>query len=154
MDIVEIIKAVVFGVVQGVTEWLPISSTGHMILLDEFLQLAGDEAVIAVGAVVGADVQVGAGLPHLLLQDHDVLGAEADDDVDVSAHLVQGFGLRVSDGTAHAAADDCGLLDAVQIGGGPQRAHKVQDAVPGIHAAQQIGGKPHFLKNYGNRSAG
>ena len=31
MDIVEIIKAVVFGVVQGVTEWLPISSTGHMI---------------------------------------------------------------------------------------------------------------------------
>ena len=39
MDIVEIIKAVVFGVVQGVTEWLPISSTGHMILLDEFLQL-------------------------------------------------------------------------------------------------------------------
>lgn len=39
MDIVEIIKAVVFSVVQGVTEWLPISSTGHMILLDEFLQL-------------------------------------------------------------------------------------------------------------------
>ena len=39
MDIVEIIKAVVFGVVQGVTERLPISSTGHMILLDEFLQL-------------------------------------------------------------------------------------------------------------------
>lgn len=39
MDTVEIIKAVVFGVVQGVTEWLPISSTGHMILLDEFLQL-------------------------------------------------------------------------------------------------------------------
>ena len=37
MDTVEIIKAVVFGVVQGVTEWLPISSTGHMILLDEFL---------------------------------------------------------------------------------------------------------------------
>ena len=32
MDTVEIIKAVVFGVVQGVTEWLPISSTGHMIL--------------------------------------------------------------------------------------------------------------------------
>ena len=39
MDTVEIIKAVVFGMVQGVTEWLPISSTGHMILLDEFLQL-------------------------------------------------------------------------------------------------------------------
>lgn len=35
----EILKAILFGVVQGVTEWLPISSTGHMILLDEFLAL-------------------------------------------------------------------------------------------------------------------
>jgi len=35
----EIIKAVIFGVVEGITEWLPISSTGHLILLDEFLKL-------------------------------------------------------------------------------------------------------------------
>ncbi len=37
--IVEIIKSIVFGIVQGITEWLPISSTGHLLLLDEFLQL-------------------------------------------------------------------------------------------------------------------
>ena len=35
----EIIKAIILGIVEGVTEWLPISSTGHMILVDEFLHL-------------------------------------------------------------------------------------------------------------------
>lgn len=36
---IEIIKAIIFGIVEGITEWLPISSTGHMILLNEFLTL-------------------------------------------------------------------------------------------------------------------
>ena len=36
---IELLKAVLFGIVEGVTEWLPISSTGHMILLDEFIKL-------------------------------------------------------------------------------------------------------------------
>ena len=37
--IIELLKAVLFGIVEGITEWLPISSTGHMILLDEFIKL-------------------------------------------------------------------------------------------------------------------
>ena len=36
---IELIKAVLFGIVEGITEWLPISSTGHMILLNEFVKL-------------------------------------------------------------------------------------------------------------------
>ena len=39
MQIIEILKAILFGIVEGVTEWLPISSTGHMILLNEFVKL-------------------------------------------------------------------------------------------------------------------
>lgn len=39
MEFIEILKAVLFGLVEGITEWLPISSTGHMILLDEFIKL-------------------------------------------------------------------------------------------------------------------
>lgn len=59
MDFIEIIKALVLGVVEGITEWLPISSTGHMILVDEFLQLNVSEefknmflVVIQLGAIL------------------------------------------------------------------------------------------------------
>lgn len=39
MDILELLKVIILGIVEGITEWLPISSTGHMILVDEFIKL-------------------------------------------------------------------------------------------------------------------
>jgi len=48
----DIIKSVVLGIVQGITEWLPISSTGHMILVDEFLKLNVSEDFMTMFLVV------------------------------------------------------------------------------------------------------
>ena len=60
---IEILKAILFGIVEGITEWLPVSSTGHIILLDEFIQLnASDEfksmfdVVIQLGAILAVIV--------------------------------------------------------------------------------------------------
>ena len=39
IDLVELLKIIILSVVQGITEWLPISSTGHMIILEDFLTL-------------------------------------------------------------------------------------------------------------------
>ena len=62
-DMIEILKALLFGIVEGITEWLPISSTGHMILLDEFvvLNVSKDfyklfEVVIQLGAILAVVV--------------------------------------------------------------------------------------------------
>ena len=37
--LIEMLKVILLGIVEGITEWLPISSTGHMILVDEFIKL-------------------------------------------------------------------------------------------------------------------
>ena len=57
LTIIEVLKAILFGVVEGITEWLPISSTGHMILLDEFVKLNVSKEFLDLFLVV---IQLGA----------------------------------------------------------------------------------------------
>jgi len=64
MDFIEILKAILFGIVEGITEWLPISSTGHMILLDEFIHLQVSEEFMSMFEVV---IQLGAIFAVVLL---------------------------------------------------------------------------------------
>lgn len=64
MEMIEILKAVLFGIVEGITEWLPISSTGHMILLNEFVTLNVSEDFWEMFLVV---IQLGAILAVVLL---------------------------------------------------------------------------------------
>ena len=67
MFILEILKAILFGIVEGVTEWLPVSSTGHMILLDEFVKLRVSPEFYEMFQVV---IQLGAIAAVILLFFH------------------------------------------------------------------------------------
>ena len=62
--IIEWLKAVLFGIVEGITEWLPVSSTGHLILLDEFVKLNISDAFKEMFNVV---IQLGAILAVIVL---------------------------------------------------------------------------------------
>ena len=64
---IEIMKAILFGIVEGITEWLPVSSTGHMILLDEFIKLEVSAAFYEMFQVV---IQLGAIAAVLVLFFH------------------------------------------------------------------------------------
>jgi undecaprenyl-diphosphatase len=65
--LIEFLKAVLFGIVEGITEWLPVSSTGHLILLDEFVKLKVSPEFYEMFQVV---IQLGAILAVILLFFH------------------------------------------------------------------------------------
>lgn len=64
MNIIEILKVIVLGIVEGITEWLPISSTGHLIIVNEFLKLKESDAFVEMFNVV---IQLGAILAVIVL---------------------------------------------------------------------------------------
>ncbi|CNF84578.1 undecaprenyl pyrophosphate phosphatase [Streptococcus agalactiae] len=57
MLIIELLKALFLGVVEGVTEWLPVSSTGHLILVQEFMKLNQSKSFVEMFNIV---IQLGA----------------------------------------------------------------------------------------------
>ena len=61
---IEILKAILFGIVEGITEWLPISSTGHMILLNDLIKLNVTDEFYSMFEVV---IQLGAILAVVLI---------------------------------------------------------------------------------------
>ena len=66
-SMIEILKAVLFGIVEGITEWLPVSSTGHLILLNEFVRLNVSEEF---GSMFDVVIQLGAILAVIVLFFH------------------------------------------------------------------------------------
>ncbi|MBQ9365915.1 MAG: undecaprenyl-diphosphate phosphatase [Schwartzia sp.] len=64
LSFVEIVKTIILGIVEGLTEWLPVSSTGHMILVDEFIKLDVSKAFMDMFLVV---IQLGAILAVVVL---------------------------------------------------------------------------------------
>ena len=64
MKLLEFLKVIFLGIIEGITEWLPISSTGHMLLVDEFLQLSASDEFKEMFFVV---IQLGAILALVLL---------------------------------------------------------------------------------------
>ena len=67
MDLFELLKAAILGIIEGITEWLPISSTGHMILADEVIKLNTSQAFKDMFLVV---IQLGAILAVVVLYFH------------------------------------------------------------------------------------
>ena len=63
-NIVEMLKAMLFGIVEGITEWLPVSSTGHMVLLNQFVRMDVSEQFMSMFDVV---IQLGAILAVIIL---------------------------------------------------------------------------------------
>ena len=63
----EALKVIIFGIVEGITEWLPISSTGHLILLEELLHLKQNQAFLDMFYVV---IQLGAILAVVVMYFH------------------------------------------------------------------------------------
>jgi undecaprenyl-diphosphatase len=67
MEIIELLKALLLGIVEGITEWLPISSTGHMILVDEFVTLNVSKQFLELFLVV---IQLGAIMAVVVIYFH------------------------------------------------------------------------------------
>lgn len=75
MEIIEIFKAILFGVLEGITEWLPVSSTGHLILLNEWVQFGiceSEEKLSAFMEVFDVVIQLGAILAVVIIFFKDI----------------------------------------------------------------------------------
>ena len=115
--------------------------------LQHFLQRNRHIAVTAIGAVVGHHDQfVGAGL-KLLLQDQQILAAEADDAGHLGAQAMELLRHRHSDGAARAAAYHAHLFDPFGMSGNTQRAGEVLQGIARLLVVQDLRGRADHLED-------
>ena len=119
-------------------------------VLDQFLQRSSNNALLAMGAIVGHQEHLVGHSTELVLQDHQILVAEANDGVDLAAHFMQLLGDGESNGAAHAAAHNCHLLQAGGMRGDAQGANKVMNVVTLIQVVQLDGGTANDLEDDGD----
>ena len=90
LDMIEFIKSFLFGIVEGITEWLPISSTGHLILLNQFVKLNVSDDFYSMFEVV---IQLGAILAVVILFWHQIFPFGAPERSDAAAAASDGGSL-------------------------------------------------------------
>ena len=120
--------------------------------LEQLLELHGNKAVLAVGAVVRHEVQMVAAGLELVFQNDDILAAEADNDIDLGACLLERLSGRKSDRTADAAADHADALDALGVRGLAERTDEVLNIVALVHRAEHLRRQADLLENNGYRT--
>ena len=131
---------------------IAMTSSKRSPLSSSFLERRGHVAVLAAGAVVRHQREVlGAGL-EFVLEDHEVLVAEADDRGDLGAEPVQLFGDWQRDGAADAAADHADLLEAVEVAGRAERADEIGQAVALVQVVQLFSRRADNLENDRDRA--
>ena len=91
MFLLNILKAIILGIIEGITEWLPISSTGHLILANEFIKLQESEAFMTMFNVV---IQLGAILAVIYLY-FNKLNPFSPSKSEIEKRILGIFGLRL-----------------------------------------------------------
>ena len=119
---------------------------------EELVELGGDQALLAVGAVVGEDVRLGAGGADLVLEDDHVAAARAFNKYDVVAGVFEGVGGGEGHGGADAAGEDDGDAVVGDLRGAAERTDNVEDGVAGLQTVEQRSGFADGLGNDGDGS--
>lgn len=104
-------------------------------------ELVGDQPFAATAAVVGGDEELIADRLHLLLQDHQLAGAPAEDAEDAVAGGFEGHGRRVGDGRADAASHHGDGAEALHLRGLAEGADHVEQGVSHLQVVEQLLGQ-------------
>ncbi len=106
-------------------------------VLDQPLELVGDEAVLARASVVGHQVELVTGPPHLVFEDQHVLAARSHDADDVVFGLFHGHGGRIRDRRADPTTHHDDRPEALDLGRLPQGADDVANGIADVQSIEQ-----------------